>query len=298
MLRTFLTYASMLTVLTGCQVKSEPADRAADPDTASPSAQAPSDPTSEDTGPSPDDGEPTHTVLAVGSGGGLIAPDGETMVAAGTALTLNLYAADGYALSSVSGTCGGTLDGTQFTTDPVENDCSVLAVFEEIPAAPYCSGIPEEMADLVVCDPDLHLDTWSDGASYGTTDLRIEAGTVLSLPFTANAIGQSGVVEITNNMPGLVASGMSWRGWFSETPGGDMVHDSPYCQMRSPNPNPLQKNWTQSEPGPWDCPLGQVERTLYFNMEVRCFADSSDICTPGERHPENYWVGVWARPTD
>ena len=99
-------------------------------------------------------------------------------------------------------------------------------------------------------------------------------------------------------MPGLVASGMRWRGWFSETPGGDMVHDSPYCQMRSPNPNPLQKNWTQSEPGPYDCPLGQVERTLYFNMEVRCFADSSDVCTPGERHPEDYWVGVWARPTD
>ena len=287
-------------MLTGCQAKPSAADRAANPDTASPSAQASSDPTSEDTGLSPDDGEPTHTVLAVGSGGGLIAPDGETMVAAGTALRLDLYAADGYALSSVSGTCGGTLDGTQFTTDPVENDCTVLAMFEAIDAEPaaYCSGIPEEMADLVVCDPDLHLDTWSEGVSYWTTDLRIEAGTVLSLPFTANAIGQSGVIEVTNNMPGLVASGMRWRGWFSETPGGDMVHDSPYCQMRSPNPNPLQKNWTQSEPGPYDCPLGQVERTLYFNMEVRCFADSSDICTPGERHPEDYWVGVWARPRD
>ena len=284
-------------MLTGCQAKPSAADRAANPDTASPSAQASSDPTSEDTGLSPDDGEPTHTVLAVGSGGGLIAPDGETMVAAGTALRLDLYAADGSALSSVSGTCGGTLDGTQFTTDPVENDCTVLAMFEAIDAEPaaYCSGIPEEMADLVVCDPDLHLDTWSEGVSYWTTDLRIEAGTVLSLPFTANAIGQSGVIEVTNNMPGLVASGMSWRGWFSETPGGDMVHDSPYCQLRSPNPNPFEDRPSPSLP--YDCPLGQVERTLYFNMEVRCFADS-DICTPGERHPEDYWVGVWARPRD
>ena len=51
-------------------------------------------------------------------------------------------------------------------------------------------------------------------------------------------------------MPGLVASGMRWHGWFSETPGGEVDHDSPYRQMRSPDPNPLQTKWTQSEPGP------------------------------------------------
>ena len=293
-----LIYA--LTALIGCQADptAEASHSSRESDAENTVSDGHEEPAPDDTGLSDQNEELVHTVLGVANGEGLITPTGETEVIAGHALTLDLIPSEGHSLASVSGTCGGTLDGLLFTTEPVESDCSVLAVFEEIPAAPYCSGIPEEMADLVVCDPDLHLDTWSEGASYGTTDLRIEAGTVLSLPFTANAIGQSGVVEITNNMPGLVASGMSCRGWFSETPGGDMVHVSPYCQLRSPNPNPLSKNWTQSEPGPWDCPLGQFERTLYFNMEVRCYADLSDICTPGERHPEDYWVGVWARPTD
>ena|GEM_PF-7097794 len=296
MLRSSLVLFCTHSMLFGCQMK--PDTKATGADTASSENETLADARSNDTGSSSNTHASTHVVLAIADGGGFITPTGETEVTPGHSLTLDLIPSEGFALASVSGTCGGTLDAFRFTTEPVEYDCSVVAVFEEIPAAPYCSGIPAEMADLVVCDPELHLDTWSEGASYWTTDLRIEAGTVLSLPFTANAIGQSGLVEITNNMGGLVASGMRWRGWFSETPGGDMVHDSTYCQMRSPNPNPLQQQWTQSEPGTWDCPLGQVERTLYYNMEVRCFADSSDICTPGERHPEDYWVGVSARPIE
>ena len=252
-----------------------------------------------------DAGEGTETggalvVAASASAGGDIDPQGELRVEPGEVLSFELAAQEGHELVSVEGSCPGVLSDAVFLTDPIEEDCTVEALFEELipePAA-YCSGAPVDVADILICDPEQSLDNWSEGKSYWTNDLRIPAGRILALPFTSNAQGMGGTLEITNNMPGLVASGMSWRGWFSETPGGDMVHDSPYCQLRSPNPNPLSKNWTQSEPGPWDCPLGQFERTLYFNMEVRCYADLSDICTPGERHPEDYWVGVWARPTD
>ena len=57
--------------------------------------------------------------------------------------------------------------------------------------------------------------------------------TLSSLPFTASAAGLTGYVEITNNMPGLVASGLSWHGWWSVVPAGERVEDSPRCRSFS-----------------------------------------------------------------
>ena len=68
--------------------------------------------------------------------------------------------------------------------------------------------------------------------------------------------------------------------------------DTSTCRKHSSNPNPLQIKWNQTEPAEWECHLGTAERTLYFNMEVRCFEELSDICTPGERYESDYWLGV------
>ena len=242
-----------------------------------------------------------HTVLAEASDGGSISPAGEIEVDVGQTVTFELTPNEGHALASVSENCGGTLKGFQFTTEPIEDDCRVIALFaEEAPPEPaaYCSGTPAELLDVVVCDPDQTLDDWSQGRSYWTTDLRIPSGAILSLPFTSNAIGQAGFVEITNNMPGLNASGMFWHGWFSAIPGGDLVEDHSYCRSFSSNPNPDQLQWNQTESEEWKCHLGTTEQTLYFNMEVRCFEKLSSLCTPGERYPDDYYVGVWAMPTD
>lgn len=240
------------------------------------------------------------TVWSEAQGGGSISPAGETRVDAGQTITFALTPDDGHAVASVSGTCGGQQQDASFTTAPIEGNCTVIALFEAVAPEPaaYCSGTPAEQADVVVCDPDQNLDDWSTGRSYWTTDLRIPSGKVLSLPFTANATGLVGIVEITNNMPGLNASGMFWRGWFSAVPGGDLVEDSSSCQSYSANPNPDQLKWNQTAPADWECHLGTTSRTLYFNMEVRCFEELSSVCTPGERYSDDYWLGVSAVPID
>ena len=281
--RSLISLAALNIVL-GCRADSAGADDTSDPDGGSAS----------------DTGSVAHTVWAEAEGGGAISPEGELRVDAGRTVTFELTPDDGYALSSVSETCGGHLEELQFTTAPIEEDCAVVALFEEEVTEPaaYCSGIPPEQLDIVVCDPELNLDDWSVGRSYWTTELRIQSGTVLALPFTSSAPGREGIVEITNNMPGLSASGLFWHGWFSELPGGDLVEDSSDCRAYHSNPNPLQLKWNQTEPGGWACHLGTTERTLYFNMEVRCFEELSSNCTPGERYPDDYWLGVLAVPTE
>jgi hypothetical protein len=42
-----------------------------------------------------------------------------------------LAPAAGYELSEVAGTCGGSLSGRVFTTDPVIQDCTVEVVYDE-----------------------------------------------------------------------------------------------------------------------------------------------------------------------
>ena len=98
---------------------------------------------------------------------------------------------------------------------------------------------------------------------------------------------------ITNNMPGMHASGLLWRGWFSTVPGGELVEDNPKCDRYSPNPNPFSVQWSQIAPHAFDCFLGTEERTLYFNMEVRCYEFFSSICTPGEFYDGDYYIGLF-----
>ena len=82
-------------------------------------------------------------------------------------------------------------------------------------------------------------------------------------------------MEFSNNMPDLTASGYTWKGWFSETPGGAVLNNNAsYCRKYSANPNPQQMRWTQSsDPNRFACNLGQGERVLYFNMEVACYEE-------------------------
>ena len=60
----------------------------------------------------------------------------------------------------------------------------------------------------------------------------------------------------------------------------------------------MQMRWNQTESGGNECHLGAAVRTLYFNMEVACFEEVSDRCTPGVRYDGDYYVGVSARIRD
>src|SRR5690625_5593131 len=49
------------------------------------------------------------------------------------ALPISLTPDTGYEIDGVTGSCGGTLSGNAFTTDPVTADCDVVAHFAEEP---------------------------------------------------------------------------------------------------------------------------------------------------------------------
>src|SRR5690625_3221709 len=75
---------------------------------------------------------PTWTVSpGVGSGQGSISPSGNQTVDEDDTITFTLTPDAGYEIDDVTGSCGGTLSGNAFTTDPVTADCDVIANFAE-----------------------------------------------------------------------------------------------------------------------------------------------------------------------
>ena len=76
---------------------------------------------------------------SLGTGIGTISPDTPQEVDENGTVSFTLTPGAGQQIAGVGGTCTGTLDGDTFTTDPVADDCSVVANFEPIPFPwPYC----------------------------------------------------------------------------------------------------------------------------------------------------------------
>jgi hypothetical protein len=71
----------------------------------------------------------THTVTASAGTGGTINPSGAISVAAGATKAFTVTPNTGYKVSSVGGTCGGTLSGSTYTTKAITANCTVMAAF-------------------------------------------------------------------------------------------------------------------------------------------------------------------------
>jgi hypothetical protein len=85
----------------------------------------------------------SHTVTASASTGGSIDPAGTTSVNDGETTSFTIGAADvGYEFDGVSGSCGGTLSGTTYTTDAITGDCMVSADFSPIQYTVSASADP------------------------------------------------------------------------------------------------------------------------------------------------------------
>jgi len=68
------------------------------------------------------------TITASAGAGGTISP-GTVKVAPGTTQAFTVTPNSGYLIASVDGTCGGTLNGTTYTTSPINTACTVVASF-------------------------------------------------------------------------------------------------------------------------------------------------------------------------
>lgn len=84
----------------------------------------------------------THVVTSsVGTPSGTITPLGAQNVVSGATATFTLAANAGHHIDNVGGTCGGTLTGTSYTTNPVSADCTVIANFAP-DAIPVTTVVP------------------------------------------------------------------------------------------------------------------------------------------------------------
>jgi len=81
----------------------------------------------------------TWTVTPSVGTGGTISPDTPQTVNHNTSTQFTVTAATGYT-ASVGGTCGGSLNGTTYTTNPVTGNCAVSATFTANPVNGACGS--------------------------------------------------------------------------------------------------------------------------------------------------------------
>jgi hypothetical protein len=72
---------------------------------------------------------PMYTATPIAGANGNISPDTPQTVPFGDTVLFTVTPATGYHIDTVSGTCGGSLLGDTFTTDPITADCTVEATF-------------------------------------------------------------------------------------------------------------------------------------------------------------------------
>src|SRR5699024_5246546 len=76
----------------------------------------------------------------VGTGSGTVSPGGPQQVPENGTTTFTLSPDPGQEIDSVGGTCGGTLSGSDYETDPVTADCTVVANFRPFSGEPVVCG--------------------------------------------------------------------------------------------------------------------------------------------------------------
>jgi len=79
---------------------------------------------------------------SVSGSGGAINPAQSVSVQSGTTTSFTLTPDSNYTISSVDGTCGGTLNGNTYTTNAINANCTVVATF-----AAAGSGSGQDLAD-------------------------------------------------------------------------------------------------------------------------------------------------------
>lgn len=155
----------------------------------------------------------TWTVSASGNSGGTITPPSQTVDNGQTAM-LTLSANDGYRIDSASG-CNGSLSGSQYTTGPVNADCSVIASFASALAptttvlaiAPNPAKVSQQVIATVSVDGDAATD-------IGTRASRTIAAATAGSSVTISGDGQSCNVVLDTQGAGQCALSFTTAGTY------------------------------------------------------------------------------------
>jgi hypothetical protein len=126
----------------------------------------------------------TYTVTATAGANGTITPASRT-VNSGSTTTFTVTPNSGYT-SSVGGTCGGTLVGTTYTTNPITANCTVVATFTNIGAVPTVTS--PTCTNLTPTS----LTAGANVTSLGTPASISARGTCVSTGAPSNCVAASG----------------------------------------------------------------------------------------------------------
>jgi hypothetical protein len=208
-------------------------------------------------------GSATYRVTPSAGNGGTLSPSIVQTVDAGGTATFTVAANEGYSVSSVTG-CGGSLSaGTNYTTGPVNADCTVTASFsaDSSDSASYCANKPSN----VDCSRSRNLDVWWEAEGYFEV-ISVPRGRILSLPFTIrDSTTDRGAVSL-NSFTDLGTSGAKFNLWFSTTPGGTPLNGQA-CQ-KSGNIAQGQFGWQSQTGSRFYCGLGTSSGVRYLNFQV------------------------------
>ncbi len=140
-----------------------------------------------------------YTVTPSAGANGAISPSTAQKVVDGETTTFTVTPDTGYSTASVTGTCGGNLTGTTYTTNPITDDCTVDATFVintytltyTAGANGTITGTTPQTVDYgtdgtaVTASPDTgyHFVDWSDAS---TANPRTDTGVTSDVTVTAN----------------------------------------------------------------------------------------------------------------
>ena len=138
----------------------------------------------------------THEVTpSVGTPSGSITPATPQTVNDGATATFTLAADAGFHIDSVGGTCGGTLTGSSFETDPVTADCTVIANFAADSGADIVCAAANHPVEQTFSGTYVRWEdgTFSDGTSVPNANFNPYGTTNLSFFWPNSGAGNAGV---------------------------------------------------------------------------------------------------------
>lgn len=168
---------------------------------------------------------PEYTVTpSVGTGDGTISPDTAQTVNQGSSATFTLVAGAGHVIDNVDGTCGGTLTDDTFVTDPVTEDCTVIANFKAAAVTVAKSFDPATITEL------------EQSTAIITLTNRLTVDATLTAPFVDQLPTGLNVTSATTTC-GMILTGGEGENTISATqfglPAGIVLAADSSCEIRA-----------------------------------------------------------------
>jgi hypothetical protein len=181
----------------------------------------------------------TFTVTPSAGENGAISPNTPQTVNYGEPTIFTITPNDGHT-ASVGGTCGGTLEGNTFTTNPITANCTVSATF---PLKTYTITVTQTQGGTIVCNPTT-VNHGSNSNCTITPDADYEINTV-----TVDGASQGAITTYQFNN---VTANHTITGTYTYNPPPDPQPDP----QPQPQPQPQPEPEPQPQPQPQQQSIG------------------------------------------